>query len=88
MNLAITIFDIAMMTLVSWVFLKKPLEEKDIEGGQSLLVRIVIGIVAGGGCQLYDELIRRFLWELGVNYLKFLILRCHLYRHSCRQLQY
>ena len=47
MNLAITIFDIAMMTLVSWVFLKKPLEEKDIEGGQSLLVRIVIGIVAG-----------------------------------------
>ena len=23
MNLAITIFDIAMMTLVSWVFLKK-----------------------------------------------------------------
>lgn len=28
MNLAITIFDIAMMTLVSWVFLKKPLEEK------------------------------------------------------------
>lgn len=47
MNLAITIFDIAMMTLVSWVFLKKPLEEKDIERGQSLLVRIVVGIVAG-----------------------------------------
>lgn len=47
MNLAITIFDIAMMTLVSWAFLKKPLEEKDIEGGQSLLVRIVVGIVAG-----------------------------------------
>lgn len=47
MNLAITIFDIAMLTLVSLVFLKKPLEDKDIEGGQSLLVRIVVGILAG-----------------------------------------
>lgn len=47
MNLAITIFDIAMLTLVSLVFLKKSLEDKDIEGGQSLLVRIVFGILAG-----------------------------------------
>ena len=47
MNLAITIFDIAMLTLVSLVFLKKPLEDKYIEGGQSLLVRIVVGILAG-----------------------------------------
>ena len=47
MNLAITIFDIAMLTLVSLVFLKKPLEDKEIEGGQSLLVRIVVGILAG-----------------------------------------
>ena len=47
MNLAITIFDIAMLTLVSLVFLKKPLDDKDIEGGQSLLVRIVVGILAG-----------------------------------------
>lgn len=47
MNLAITIFDIAMLTLVSWVFLEKPLKEKDIEGGQSCLIRVVIGIVAG-----------------------------------------
>ena len=71
MNLAITIFDIAMMTLVSWVFLKKPLEEKDIEGGQSLLVRIVIGIVAGvvviftdilaGNCSIRSRMLRCIL---------------------------
>ena len=47
MNLAITIFDIALLTLVSWVFLEKPLKEKDIAGGQSYLIRVVIGIVAG-----------------------------------------
>lgn len=47
MNLAITIFDIAMLTLVSLVFLKKPFEDKEIEGGKSVLARIVIGIVAG-----------------------------------------
>ena len=47
MNLAITIFEKAILTHDSRVILKEPLEEKDIEGGQSLLVRIVIGIVAG-----------------------------------------
>ena len=47
MNIAITIFDIAMMTLVSWEFLKKTLQDNDIEGGQTLLVPIVVGIDAG-----------------------------------------
>ena len=41
MNLAITIFDIAMMTLVSWVFLKKPLEEKDAKRGTIGIPRVL-----------------------------------------------
>lgn len=64
MNLAITIFDIAMMTLVSWVFLKKPLEEKDIEGGSIFIGTYCCRYRCWTSCQLYDELIGGFYGSL------------------------
>lgn len=38
---------IVAVTVLSVICLKKPLEEKNIEGALSMILRIVIGIVGG-----------------------------------------
>lgn len=47
MNYFLLVLAIITTMIISLFYLKEPLEEKDIEGTKSLVIRIVVGIVAG-----------------------------------------
>lgn len=47
MNLFVTVLAIIAGLIISIIILKKPLEDRDIEGARSLFIRILIGLIAG-----------------------------------------
>lgn len=47
MNYFLLVLSLITCVIISCFYLKHPLEDHDIEGTKSLVLRIVIGIVAG-----------------------------------------
>lgn len=47
MNYFLLVLSLITCVIISCFYLKQPLEDRDIEGTKSLVLRIVIGIVAG-----------------------------------------
>ena len=47
MNMLILILSIICITVISLIFMKEPLEEREIYGVTSIAIRVFVGIVGG-----------------------------------------